>query len=222
MYATVALLSPPYASLSYSLPPEFPVDFWRPGLRVAAPLGRGTLRAAVLLETSAQVDLPPGVACKSLFWPLEAAPLLPTDLLALAQDLARRQGLAPGHILGHVLPAGLRKTDVRLHCLQEGRAAVWSLARLRAADQAARTALAAALLSGAARLLPPGTDAASTELCLLRADPPWPVRPAAARQIAVLEYLQPTGPCAVGRCFGIWAGRPLRPCAPCCPPGMWP
>ena len=60
------------------------------GLRVAAPLGRGALRAAVLLETSAQIDLPPGVVCKDLCWPLEPAPLLAPDLLALAQDLARQ------------------------------------------------------------------------------------------------------------------------------------
>lgn len=49
MYATVALLTPPYASLTYTLPPEFPADFWQPGLRVAVPLGRGertALRAA--------------------------------------------------------------------------------------------------------------------------------------------------------------------------------
>ena len=193
MYATVALLSPPYASLSYSLPTEFPVEFWKPGLRVAAPLGRGALRAAVLLETSAQIDLPPGVVCKDLCWPLEPAPLLAPDLLALAQDLARRQGLTPGSILGHVLPLGLRKTGVRLHCLHQGRAAVWPLARLRAADQETRAELAQALLSNAARLLPPGTDAASEELCLLRVDPPWPVRPAASRQIAVLEYLHAHG-----------------------------
>ena len=38
MYATVALLTPPYASLTYLLPPEFPADFWQPGLRVAVPL----------------------------------------------------------------------------------------------------------------------------------------------------------------------------------------
>ena len=74
MYASIALLSPPYATLSYALPPEFPQDFWRPGLRVAIPLGRGekaALRAGVVLETSDSLDLPAGVACKSVCWPLE-------------------------------------------------------------------------------------------------------------------------------------------------------
>lgn len=66
------------------------------------------LRAAVLLRVSPTADLPEGVDCKSLGWPLENAPLLPVVLLELAEDLARRQGLHPGHILGHVLPQGLQ------------------------------------------------------------------------------------------------------------------
>ena len=42
-------------------------------------------------------------------------------------------------------------------------------------------------------MLPPGTDAASEEFCLLRVDPPWPVRPSAKRQIEVLDYLHQHG-----------------------------
>ncbi|MCL2123260.1 MAG: primosomal protein N', partial [Desulfovibrionaceae bacterium] len=38
-------------------------------------------------------------------------------------------------------------------------------------------------------ILPFRTDAALGEYCRLMADPPWPVRPAAHRQIALLEYL---------------------------------
>ena len=65
MYATVALLTPPYASLTYTLPPEFPADFWQPGLRVAVPLGRGEPRqarygrilAALLIYVNAMVLL---------------------------------------------------------------------------------------------------------------------------------------------------------------------
>ena len=79
MYASVALLSPPYACLTYALPPEFPSEFWRPGLRLAVPLGRGeqgALRAAVLLAVSLTSGLPDNVACKAVCWPLEDAPLL--------------------------------------------------------------------------------------------------------------------------------------------------
>lgn len=196
MYATVALLTPPYASLTYALPPEFPEDFWTPGLRAAVPLGRGAnaaLRAAVLLRVSPTADLPEGVDCKCLVWPLESAPLLHEGLLDLAEDLARRQGLTPGHILGHVLPQGLRLTRVRLHSLTQGKAAAWTLPRIREATPDQRRQLAADLHDGKARMLPPGADAASEEFCLLRVDPPWPVRPSAKRQIEVLEHLHSHG-----------------------------
>ncbi|NCB23518.1 MAG: primosomal protein N', partial [Deltaproteobacteria bacterium] len=196
MYATVALLTPPYASLTYLLPPEFPADFWQPGLRVAVPLGRGertALRAAVLLRVSPTADIPEGVECKNLAWPLENAPLLSAGLLELAEDLARRQGLHTGHILGHVLPQGLRLARVRLRHIESGQAAAWTLARLREATTQQRQELALALCNGTARMLPPGTDAASEEFCLLRVDPPWPVRPSAKRQIEVLDYLHQHG-----------------------------
>ncbi|EFL85497.1 primosomal protein N' [Desulfovibrio sp. 3_1_syn3] len=196
MYASVALLSPPYACLTYALPPEFPAAFWQTGLRLAVPLGRGeqgALRAAVLLRVSPTTDLPENVACKTVCWPLENEALLPPDLLALALDLARRQGVEPGHILGHVLPQGLRSTRVRLHRLEAGRASALSLRQIREIQPEERRELAQALCAGAARMLAPGADAASEEFCLLRADPPWPVRPSAARQIEVLEYLHEHG-----------------------------
>ena len=196
MYATVALLTPPYASLTYLLPSEFPADFWQPGLRVAVPLGRGeraALRAAVLLRLSPTADIPEGVDCKELGWPLENAPLLSLGLLELAEDLARRQGLYPGHILGHVLPQGLRLARARLRSIKAGQATAWTLARIREATPEQRQELAQALCDGQARLLPPGADAASQEFCLLRVDPPWPVRPSAKRQIEILEYLHQHG-----------------------------
>lgn len=195
-YAHVALLSPPYATLTYSLPEYFGEELWRPGLRVAVPLGRGkdaALRAAVLLDVCAGADVPPGVVCKAVFWPLETAPLLPPALLDLMRDLALRQGVEPGHVLGHVLPQGLRSTGVRLRRLG-GRAETRSLRSLRQAAADERAELARELCSGAARLLPRSVDAASEEYCHLRADAPWPVRPSATRQIAVLEFLHTHGP----------------------------
>lgn len=195
-YARVALLSPPYATLTYSLPPYFPGDFWRPGLRVAVPLGRGkgsALRAAVLLTQSASADVPEGVVCKEVFWPLEREPLLPPALLDLVEGLAARQGVEPGHVLGHVLPQGLRRAALRLRRLH-GRAETLSLRDLRKMLPGRLSALAGELLSGEARLLPGQTDIASAEYCHLRVEPPWPVRPAATRQIAVLEFLHAEGP----------------------------
>jgi primosomal protein N' (replication factor Y) len=44
-------------------------------------------------------------------------------------------------------------------------------------------------MRGEMELLPARADVALGEYCRLAADPPWPVRPAAYRQIAMLEYL---------------------------------
>lgn len=195
-YARVALLSPPYATLTYRLPRCFSGDFWRPGLRVAVPLGRGAgsaLRAAVLLDLRANADVPAGVSCKEVFWPLEMAPLLPSALLDLVADLALRQGVDPGHVLGHVLPQGLRTTSVRLRRLGPC-AGTLTLRDLRRAGPDRLGELAQELLSGAARFVPGSADAASEEYCHLRVEPPWPVRPAATRQLAVLEFLHAEGP----------------------------
>ncbi|WP_300787675.1 primosomal protein N', partial [uncultured Desulfovibrio sp.] len=196
MFAHIALFSPPYATLTYELPSYFPADFWSAGLRVAVPLGRGTLRAGVLLGTEEAAALPAGVACKRLAWPLETAPLLSGELLALARDLASRQGLGMGSVLGHVLPQGLRLTRIRLRELGGETASAgrtWSLHDICAAPEAEQARLAEALLCGRARLLPPGQDAAEEERLRLLTDPPWPVRPSAARQIAILDLLHERG-----------------------------
>ena len=46
---TVALLTPPFASLTYAVPDWLAGFAWCPGLRVAVPLGRGMLRIGVVL-----------------------------------------------------------------------------------------------------------------------------------------------------------------------------
>ena len=196
MYAACALLSPPYSVLTYSLPAFFPAAFWQAGLRLAVPLGRGekgALRAAVLLETSLTAHLPEGVACREIAWPLEQTPLLTPDLLALTQALACRQGVELGHVLGHVLPQGLRSTQLRLRSLLGGRARSLSLRQVALASSEERATLAAALCAGDLRFLPSGVDAAADEFCILRIDPPWPVRPSARRQVEVLDYLHERG-----------------------------
>ena len=197
MFARIALFSPPFATLTYALPSVFPAAFWQPGLRVAVPLGKGALRAGVVLSVDDAAELPPGVNCRTLAWPLEERPLLPPELLDLAQDLASRQGLSPGCVLGHVLPQGLRQTRVRLREIGAESSArggrTWSLRDICAAPGDEQARLAAALCAGQARLLPPGVDAAAEEHCRLLTDPPWPVRPSASRQMAVLDFLHEHG-----------------------------
>lgn len=196
MLASIALFSPPYATLTYALPEEFPETFWRPGLRVAVPLGgganaAGSLRAGMLLAPAQQEDLPQGVVCKTLAWPLESEPLVPPELLALAQDLSLRQGMSVGQALGHMLPQGLRSTRVRLRVLEDASRGGRTLKLREAAfaPQEERRRLAEALIRGSARLVPAGDDPADGERCLLRVEPPWPIRPAALRQRDVLDYL---------------------------------
>ena len=193
MYQRVALLSPPFGTLTYVQPAHWPDALLRPGLRVAVPLGTG-LRAAVLLEATAHADLPAGVALKPLGWPLESAPLLDGDYLGMVRQLALRQYRTEGNILGHMLPAGLRTTQVRLRLFAEGGKPQWfALKALTALTEDRQRPLLQALTTGEAHMLPKTVDSAASEICVLRVDPPWPVRPQAKRQIAVLDYLMEQG-----------------------------
>lgn len=198
MYHSVALLSPPYATLTYARPAWWPAQdahfFARPGLRVAVPLGNGTLRAGVLLDTGqATADVPEGVAVRALAWPLEVTPLLSPEYLDMIRQLGLRQFRTPGDILGHLLPQGLRTTQTRLRHFSGGRPRMHTLRALNALPEAERAALALALARGEADMVPARDDTAQGEMCVLRVDPPWPVRPLATRQIAVLEHLYEQG-----------------------------
>ena len=191
-YVTVALLSPPYGTLTYAMPAWWPeaVPLRSPGLRVAVPLGNGALRAAVLLDKGQDTaQLPQGVTVRPLVWPLESAPLLSAEYLEMVRQLALRQYRTPGNILGHMLPQGLRTTQVRLRHFTGDKPTLFSLKALAALPEEQRAQLAAALAQGHADMVPARSDAAEGEVCVLRVDPPWPVRPLATRQIAVLEYL---------------------------------
>ena len=189
MYYSVALLSPPYSSLWYANPDYLPETLWQAGLRVAVPLGRG-LRAGILLEKNAvSRDLPEGVSIKALCWPLETDILFNAEYMETIRQLALRQGVTPGRILGRVLPQGLRGAAARLRHFSGGKARILSLHALAALTPTERTLLGQAWIRGEMEILPLRADAALGEYCRLTADPPWPVRPAAHRQTALLEYL---------------------------------
>jgi primosomal protein N' (replication factor Y) len=189
MYYSVAILSPPYSNLQYAGPTYLPEECWRTGLRVAVPLGKG-LRAGIVLEKSAAPqDLPEGVGMKTLCWPLEAQPLFDAGYMDMIRQLALRQGVTPGYILGHALPQGLRDATVRLRLFSGGKPRLFSLLSLAALPPEGLAHLGTAWIRGEMNILPSRSDAAQGEYCRLAADPPWPVRPAAHRQIALLEYL---------------------------------
>lgn len=191
MYAAITLLSQPYSTLTYALPDFFPHGFWARGLRVAVPLGASaaaTLRAGYIESIAEKSDLPEGIRCKDVVWPLERAPLLKDDLPALAHDLALRQGIAAGVPFGHVLPVGLRTASLKV---------VWKdqlipLAEIRSLAWSTQESLAKGFIRG--------------EICFASrrnqdenifyspaGDPPWPLRPAAKKQIEVMDFLYSRG-----------------------------
>lgn len=186
---SVALTAPPYSILTYALPPGFsPQDFPR-GLRLLVPVA-GTLRVGVVWETGAPP--PDGVTLRPALWPLERLPLGDADYLELVGNLASRHLATPGRILASLLPKGLRTSRMVFEVDEAGlpkRLTALALSRLA---PEARAALVGPWGRGGMRCRL--AEDASDPLCALAADPPWPVRPGAARQIALLDLLCDQGP----------------------------
>ena len=195
MFYHVALLSPPYATLTYCAPVWLDASLWRPGLRVAVPLGSGAVRAGVILDAAESPDLPDGVSARPLVWPLERHPLLGEHYIDMTAHLARRQLVTPGNILGAVLPQGLRTTGrIRVREFTTGgRPRLLHLRELPRLGEERLRELGAAFLDGRVEVLALREDAASGEMCRLECEPPWKVRPNALRQREVLEYLWERG-----------------------------
>ena len=190
----IALLSPPYSSLTYSEPDWLPASMWRKGLRVAAPVGKGHIRAGVILDTATDAD--PKLTLRPVTWPLEAAPLLNAEYLEMVEQLASRQAIEPGRILGQVLPQGLRGTaKIRLRRFRDNQKP--SLLDLRGLPQLTANELSdlgQEFMSGKIEILALREDSAASEICSLTCEPPWPVRPNALRQRELLDYLLEHGP----------------------------
>ncbi len=196
MYFSIALLTPPFATLTYALPSWWPKEnthILQRGLRVAIPLGK-SLRVGVLLEVQTHTpDLPLGVDIKPFSFILEKAPLLDAHYLDMVQQLSLRQYRSQGDILGHMLPTGLRSTKITIRHFEETKPKKYSLKATCALQDHEKATLIAALINGRADFLLPKHDAAESEVCQLLVEPPWPVRPMAKKQIAILEYLLDAG-----------------------------
>ena len=215
MICHVAICTPPYATLSYLTPDEFPDFPWLPGLRVAVPLGNGAIRAGVITAVFENDDADAlkgsaagqhsmkrngDITLRPLTWPLELSPLLPRDYMETVQELARRQYSSPGRVLGNLLPQGLRVT-ARIRVRQylpdvngKGRKPrLFALRDIPSMPEAERALLAQDFMHGRAELLMLAEDAADGELCALTCDPPWPVRPNAVKQREVLDWLLRNG-----------------------------
>ena len=188
MNLSVALLSPPYTTLTYAAPEMFPPGLWQEGLRVLVPLGARMVRAGMILGNGA--DVPQGVRLRPVLWPMERFPLCRASWLAMIRDLAVRQMVSPGQVMGTVLPAQLRGLHGRLRrSRNDNKPELIAPGVLQRMEDAQLRQLAQDWVEGRAEWLVPHADAAASELCVLLKEPPWPVRPAAVRQMAILEYL---------------------------------
>jgi len=196
MLYQLALLSPPYSTLTYAAPAclsSSPAEseLWKPGLRVAVPLGNGAARVAVLLEKTTHA--PSGVAVRDMIWPLEQIPLVDEEYLDMVRQLAARQLCSPGRILGHILPRDLRSLSrIRVRQFRpDGRPILHSLRAVGAMEPAGLAALARAFAEGQADMVQTAEEAA--EICRLACEPPWPVRPNALRQRQLLDWFLEQG-----------------------------
>ncbi len=194
----VALLSPPYSSLTYEAPRWFPASLLKKGLRVAVPLGQKGLRCAIILDETAPADPKlRDVILRPLWWPLERAPLLDERYLDMIGHLARFQMTTPGRVLGNVLPLGLKTARVFLRVFEpdsSGRPRNISLPELIKCSGPELMHLSGLWEAGQADIQETAAEALDRDICSVAADPPWPLRPQAKRQLAALEYLWDNGP----------------------------
>lgn len=191
--AEVALLSPPFSTLTYGLPAWLPEDAWQEGLRVAVPLGGRGVRAGVVVRLIPVEDEKDqgekGFTVKPLLWPLERKPILTASYLEMARQLALRHTTGIGEILGNVLPAGLRSVKARIRFLGAGKPKEYRVSELAGKNERELAELGTLWTSGRAAIQSGALNGKSNELCVLAADPPWPVKPAAKQQQGLLEYL---------------------------------
>ena len=203
----VTLVSPPYQAWTYERPSYFP-DL-APGQRVIMPFGNSH-RAGVVVGPADKV--PEGVEVKQLIWPLERTPLLDSDYIDMAENLASRQMVSVGRILETVLPRGLRTAAVTFRVDKQmskrklpGTVRPSEIVRF---SEENKIALMELWLAGRMRVRINARREAEERFASLVSDPPWPVRPNARRQIRLLEHLLENGPqslFALRHALGDWA-----------------
>jgi primosomal protein N' (replication factor Y) len=204
----VAVLSPPFAELSYLPPVDGPCVV--PGQVALVPMGK-SLRVGVVLPGDAEP--PEGVELKPMVWPVDPAPLLDAEYLSMVDSLAVRQGARRAVVLANVLPRGIKTSQVVFQLDEPGLPR-----RLRGRDipglsAAMRRLLKEAFVQGRVLTLRESARKEREQVFRLGVDPPWPLRPSASRQIAVLEYIFERGPSSreeLSRALGGSASQVLR------------
>ncbi len=196
MFCQVALLTPPYSTLTYVLPSYLSMEVWEIGMRVAIPLGNGTFRVGIILEISDNSpNMPENVVLRPVVWPMERTSLLSFNYLAMIKQLALRQLSTEGRILGNVLPAGLKTTkNIKLRKFHASDKPIfYKLRELNSLDLETKNALGLDYLEQKAEVLALAEDSAKTERIVLTASPPWNIRANANKQRELLDFLMHHG-----------------------------
>jgi len=197
MYCQIALLSPPYSTLSYATPSYLPESLWEVGMRVAVPLGNSAFRVGVIIQINADIpaNMPKGVVIRPFVWSMEKKSLLSPQYMDMIKQLALRQLLTEGRILGNVLPAGMRTTkNIRLRQFKEnGKPHFYKLRDLGKLTEEEISLLGQDYIYDKADVLALAEDTALSERLLLGTDPPWQVRANAHKQREILDFLMDNG-----------------------------
>ncbi len=207
-YLNIALLSAPFSTLTYEVPAHLAAMGFPPGLRALVPLGK-SIRAGVVMGKG---DSPPeGVETRPLVWPLERAPLFDAAYLDMITNLASRQLLSPGRVLGQVLPVGLRQSGTGFSAPREGRIQRVTPRALFEMSGDEAGFWAGAWTSGSMVAGGSGCSVRVADRVLrLLVDPPWPVRPGAKARLALLDFLLERGQVPLGVVTGYF-GRDMGP-----------
>lgn len=196
-FVQIALLSPPYTTLTYRMPTYLQNVILEIGMRVAVPLGNSTFRVGIILSIDAYApkNLPLGIELRSFVWLMERKSLLSQKYMDMIRQLALRQLVTEGNILGHVLPSGMRTTkNIRVrHFQKSGKPRFYKLRELGALSEDELLELGSAYTSGQADVLALAEDTALSECIQLNTDPPWIVRPNAHKQREILDFLMDNG-----------------------------
>ncbi len=194
-YYLIALLSPPYSTLHYARPEYLSDNFWQIGMRVLIPLGKGQFRVGLIVEKSDEA--PEGLSLKDMLFPLEPKSIFSVKHIELFKQLALKQSLTIGRILGTILPLGLRTSRQKLRIFTQNTKAkllsakdIYENAKLNQNSETAK-----AWADNKADWVASYEDNASSELCTLKKDPPWDIRKSAHNQQEILEYLYDNGSC---------------------------
>ncbi len=191
-FVSIALLNPPYTSLTYRIPDWMPREMLCPGMRVAVPLGSKSLRCGIFLQ---EIDSPEhnDFVIKPVTWVLEKKPLLSFSYIHLLEQLSLHQMIPLGRILGSVLPLGLKTASGILRCFTPNGPRNYKLNILQKCPEELLSELASLWLKGKAEFFTSIAGITSAEFCTVCKDPPWPIRPSAKKQAELLNYLWECG-----------------------------